>query len=614
MDPIAFLVDHAPFSELAAEGRAELARSLEITWARRGERLIERPVDGAADGDQRGDRRNDHLFIVRRGAVRLELDGQRVDELGPGEVFGLGAVTQKGARFDAVAATDCLLYRLPGTAVRALLAREPAFATFFLEELSERLRALASSSPVGLADLNVPVGELVTRRPVMISIDATAGDAALLMEQQGVSSVLLDASFDAGAPPAGIVTDRDLRARVLARGRGPATPLREIMSAPLRTVEASVSSAEAVLELLRLGIHHLAVERDGEVVGMLAHSDLQRHRRTSPAALLRTVEKARSAADLGTYAEDVTGMVEALYRGGVSAIDIGRLVAALGDALGSRLIALAEAELGAPPCDYAWIVFGSEGRREQSLLTDQDNALIYAEPAHGSYFAALAERVVADLIEVGFPPCAGGFMATRWHRPLAEWHQLFERWIEQPEPEVLIEAANFFDFRVLHGSLQLEALESVIRRGAGKRFFLAHMARAAFEMRPPLGMLHRIRESQQGVDLKAGAIIPITSLARLFALEAGDRRGSTLQRLETARRAGTLSEAGAGWLSEAFRFVFDLRLDAQLSCRRAGLEPGHFVHLDTLSPVQRRHLKEAFVAIERLQSATAERLGTSRLG
>ena len=158
-------------------------------------------------------------------------------------------------------------------------------------------------------------------------------------------------------------------------------------------------------------------------------------------------------------------------------------------------------------------------------------------------------------------------------------------------------------------------LPSPSKRAAGRRrLFLARLARAAFGLRPPLDWLHRIRESEAGVDLKAGALLPITSLARLLALEAGDRRGSTLQRLLLARREGTLSADGAELLSEAFRFVFDVRLDAQLKARRAGFEPSHHVRLETLDPVRRRHLKEVFVAIDRLQIATAERLGTARLG
>lgn len=605
MDPVDFLVQHAPFSELGEEGRSGLGRHLEISWAKAGERFFRRQSE------------NPHLFVIRKGGVRLELDGQRIEELGAGDVFGLGAVTRQPTRFDAVATADCLLYRLEGTVVRSWFDAEPAFARFFLDQLSDRLRALTEGGAVALrADLAIPVGRLCSRAPVAIEQAATAGDAARRMERERVGSLLVVEDSGSLADPVGILTDRDLRGRVLARGLGPETPVREIMSSPVTAVSAEVPISEALLAMLRAGVHHLPIEDDGAVVGVVSHSDLLQYHRNGPGALYKRIEKAESAAALSSYAEDVAAVVETLHHGRLEGADVGRLVAALGDALASRLLSHAERDLGPPPCPYSWIVFGSEGRQEQSLLTDQDNALIYerADPKADAYFEALAERVVGDLVSVGFPPCAGGFMATSWHKPLDAWCQLFRGWIDEPEPQALLEAANFFDFRSIYGALDLEPLEEIVRLGSHQRVFLAQLTRAALEMRPPLGLLNRIRESPQGVDLKAAALMPTVGLARLLALEAGDRRGSTLGRLHLAQRAGKLSKGGAELLTEAFRFVFELRLRHQLRARAAGQEITNHVHLDELSPAERRHLREAFVALRRFQSATAERLGVDRLG
>ena len=609
MDPLEFLVEHAPFSDLTEAGRATLGRHLEIVYARVGERLLDR------------EGRNLHLWVVRKGSVRLELDGQLVDEIGPGEVFGLTALAGGDTpSLDAVASQDCLLYRFHRDDVRRLFPSELPFAAFFLTGLGERLRALTDGSPVPLAgDLGVPVGELVARPPVALSVHATVGDAARRMARERVSSVLLverEVPGAAAVHPVGILTDRDLRGRVLAAGRGPETPVREVMSTPVDTLDSTLPTSEALVHLLRRGIHHLAIERDGAVVGVVAHSDLLRHHRHGPGALLKKIEKAREVGALTGYAEDVAAMVESLQRGGLEASEIGRLVAALNDALVGRLLEMAGAELGAPPCEFAWIVFGSEGRQEQSFLTDQDNALIYAEDsaAARTYFEALARRGVDALVAVGFPLCAGGFMATNWCRPLAAWERMFEEWIERPEPEALMKAANFFDFRVVAGGLDLEPLESALAGAGERRLFIAHLARAALEMRPPLGLLHRIREEPGGVDLKAGALMPVVGMARVFALEAGERAGSTVRRLRAAQRARVLSEEGSELLTEAFRFVFALRLRNQLAERRQGTPIDNRVRLEDLSPAESKHLKEAFVAVHRMQSATAQRLGVDRLG
>jgi len=609
MDPIEFLAGHAPFSELSAGGRSTLSRHLEITYSRSGATIFGRSGT------------NLYLWAVRKGGVRLELDGQLVDDIGPGEIFGLTAVAgEETPSFDAVTESDCLLYRVHRDRILELFSGEPRFAAFFLQSLTARLHALTDGSPVPIAgDLRVPVGDLISRAPVVIASNATVGEAARRMDAERVSSVLIverETPTDSALMPLGILTDRDLRGRVLAAGRGPETPLVEVMSQPVETVDAELPAAEALLHLLRRAVHHLPVAREGSVVGVVTHADLVRHHQHGPGALLKKIEKARDAASLSHYAEDVASMVDSLDRSRVEPTDVGRLVAALNDALVSQLIDLATRDLGPPPCEFAWIVFGSEGRQEQSFLTDQDNALIFAasSPEADAYFAGLAERVVGDLVKVGFPPCAGGFMATNWRDPLDAWQERFRGWIDSPEPGALMKVANFFDFRKVHGGLELDPLEEIIAGAGNSQLFIAHLARAAMEMRPPLGLWNQIRESAEGIDLKAGALMPVVGLARVFALEVGERDGSTLRRLQAGIRGSVLSDEGGELLAEAFRFAFALRLHHQLAEWKAGSAIDNRIHLDALEPRERRHLKEAFLAIHRLQAATASRLGVDRLG
>lgn len=616
MDPLDFLVDHAPFEALSAAGRERVAVALEITWARGGEAIIQR--DGA----------NAYLYTVRQGHVRLELDGQRVVELGPGEIFGLTSLVEgdEPPRLDVTADSDCLLYRLHRDTVRNLCDREPAFARFFLDRLAERLRRLTESQAVALtSDLGRRVGDLVRRQPMTLQLrddaDAdgpvTVGDVARAMDVARVSSLLL--LQDGEAKPAGIVTDRDLR-RALARGLGVDTLVRDIMTSPVDWLDVATPGAEALLHLLRSGRHHLVLEDGGRLHGVVTQSDLLRHHLESPAALLETIQAAPDAGTLAGYADRVAVMVETLHTSGVEAVDIGRVVAALNDALSSHLLTLAEtaltAELGPPPCDHAWIVFGSEGRQEQSFLTDQDNALIYADDtdAARAWFERLAKRGVDSLLTVGFPPCKGGFMATNWCLPCDAWGRRFASWIEEPEPENLMRVVNFFDWRSVHGGLDLEPLEDIVRHARERKLFIGQLARASMQKRPPLGLLHRIVEDEGGVDLKSGALMPVSGLARLFALEAGLRNGSTLHRLRRAARHGVVSEDGVEVLSEAFRFAFALRLRHQLVDRRAGREISNHIDLDQLTADERRHLRETFMAIDRLQKATEQRLDTGHLG
>jgi len=246
---------------------------------------------------------------------------------------------------------------------------------------------------------------------------------------------------------------------------------------------------------------------------------------------------------------------------------------------------------------------------EQTLLTDQDNALVIAEEGHESYFQAMAARVVRGLLAAGFPPCSGDFMATTWRRPLVAWERLFSGWVATPEPRALLEALNFFDFRPVSGSLRLEALDAIVARAGRERLFMAQFARASIGLSPPLGTFRQIRLEDGGVDVKKGGLAPIVSLARLYALDAGSAARSTLERLKAASSAGVLSQESAETLEEGFRFLIGLRLREQLRALRQGTALSNAVRIERLAAIERQHLKDVFVAIRELQRATADRYG-----
>lgn len=480
-------------------------------------------------------------------------------------------------------------------------------------------RELENTAPFDL--LSRGVGELVRREPVIVDLglEPSAADVARAMDAADVDAVLLAES--GSTIPVGILTDRDLRSRVLARDLGPDVAARKVMTSPVETIAAAATGTAALLQLLRTGRHHLVVERGGRAVGIVTSSDLLHHRLRDPARVLETVRSAESFADLAKHPERLAATVQALAESGIAPLDVGRVAAVLGDALVDRILTLATGELtaehGPAPCPWAWIVTGSEGRREQSFLTDRDDALVYRDdtPAARTWFERLARRAGEGLTAAGVPECPGGFMASNWCDPLDVWCTRFERWIESPDPGNLLRLVTFLDWRVVagspdHGSLDLTPLEDVVRGAATNRLFLAHLARSTARLRPPLGLFHRLVARGGGLDLKAGALMPVAGLARLFALEAGARGGSTLGRLDRARDAGIVSADGARLLAEAFRYAFGLRLRRQLADRRAGRPPSNTVPVGELTTGERRHLEGAFREIARMQEATVARLGT----
>jgi CBS domain-containing protein len=453
-------------------------------------------------------------------------------------------------------------------------------------------------------DLTTPIASLVSRPPVAVSPEASVAEAARAMRDAGASAALITDE------PPGIVTHRDLGERVLAAGLEPGVPVRAVMSRPLQPFPDGMPVHEALRRVLELGVHHVPVTRGGRVVAILRDTDLLRHQFRSPLPLLNRIEALGRLSDApGDYSREVASITETLFFGGLGVAQIGGVLAAVSDALVRRLLALAERELGPPPCPYSWIVLGSEGRREQVLLSDQDNALVYRDDVQGAsdYFRSLAELAVDGLLKSGFPRCPGGYMATSWCKPLAEWQVLFRRWVEIPEPEALLEAQIFLDFRTVHGGLSLEPLDRTLASGGRRGLFLHNLARAVLRFRPPLGPLGRIRTDDGAIDLKVGGIGPIVMMARLYALAAGAGARPTLERLQVAAEAGTLSRAGAEILGESFRFLTRLRLQEQIRSLHRGEEPGNQVRLDAVSPLERRRLSEALRAVRKQQDAAALR-------
>jgi CBS domain-containing protein len=447
-------------------------------------------------------------------------------------------------------------------------------------------------------NLTQPVRNLVKLAPVFVASNATVAEAAEQMQRARIGSVLI------ATEPPGILTDRDLRGRVVAASKGPGTPVTQVMTRPLITIDSDAPAFSALRLMIDANIHHLPLVEEGKIVGIISATDLLAQQANHPIYLRGVIDRLEDPLAIGNYARQIAVLANTLFEGGLGALQISQIVSGLNDALVKRLVQLAEQALGRAPAPYAWIVFGSEGRMEQTLLTDQDNALIFAAGINEcqSYFDTLSKRVVDGLIQAGFPPCPGGFMASNWCKPLAEWCELFNKWVRLPEPQALLDAAIFFDFRAVAGSLSLEPLEIIITSAQNEKRFLAHMVNGALAFHPPLGFFNRLRSENGKIDMKNSGIAPIVGLARVAALAAGSRERSTPERLRVAGASGNVIDRdSAQSLAETMPLFLRLRLRAQLTARKNHQAIDNNINLNDLSSLDRRHLKEAFVLVKRVQ-------------
>jgi len=589
-DPIAWLRATPPFQALPAPLFERVQAALEVVFHPAGTWLV-----------HAGGKPLEHLFVIRKGSIRIERDGQTLQVLERGEVFGYTSLITGQASLDVQVEEDLVAYRLPGKEFRLLL-EDAQFASHFAGGLAERLKSALARSPAAAfrTDLSLEVQQIGREPAVWVDATATVGAAARRMREEKTSCVLVRSE------PPGIATERDFRNRVLAEGLGPDARVSDIATPSPRTVRTGTRLYEAWAALLDAGVHHLPVVRGDEIVGVLTSTDLLRCSAQTPIAVLRRVERLHTRSSLPGYATTVTDMAAALLAGGLDATVIAGFVARLNDALVGRIVRMAEAELGAAPCAWAWLALGSEGRMEQTLLTDQDNAIVWeAEGAETRrWFGAFAERINADLEAAGFPRCPGGYMARSWSGTLAEWTHRFLEWVDAPSPEALLRAAIFFDFRRVAGTLDLGPLDEVLAGSAKKPVFIRFLARAALEFKPPPLLVLTLR-GRSSVDLKLHGIAPVALLARCYALELGGADRNTLARLEAAAKAGRLPEVTFAAAAEAYRFLLGLRLRLQLGRLARAEPPTSTVPLADLTAVERTHVKDALRAVRALQDAGA---------
>lgn len=450
------------------------------------------------------------------------------------------------------------------------------------------------------------------------------------MTGQGADAVVV---LGATGQPEGILTDRDLRERVLAAGRSPGEPVGSVMSAPLVTISPEASLLDAVLDMTRLGLHHLAVMEAGQLLGVVSGHDLLHLHAAAPVQLARMIRSARTLKELAPVLPALVETIRRLFEQGLSGSDIGRIAAEINDHLVRQVLGLVEEALrdsgaGTPPVAYCWLALGSEGRREQTIRTDQDNALVYEDPPAGlrervqSHVRALAERVIAALTELGHPRCPAGFMASnpRWCQPLAVWSGYVREWIGEPlAGKHLLYVSTCFDFRPVAGSEALaRTLRNEIRTQVNAwRSFPRHLAKAAVSHAPPLGMFGRLllerKGNARGIDVKLNGMLPLVNALRAYAVDLGLDETNTLERLAAATAAGCFTAPEAEETRRAYETLFHLRLGHQLRRLAAGQPPDNVVDPRALDRDDQGRLKEAFRAIRRVQGKVAMRYFTEAL-
>jgi CBS domain-containing protein len=416
----------------------------------------------------------------------------------------------------------------------------------------------------------------------------------------------------------GIVTDHDIRERVVAPGVDLHAPVYKIMSAPIATIPDKSPIFDALLLMEEKDIQHLAVaDETGGIVSVVHKKDLVQFHRYGSVTLVREIARAGTAGEVVRCCRRTHDLVRALLGCGAHPHSITRTIASICDAATERLAALAESELGAPPAPYVVLALGSQGRQEQTLFTDQDNAILYElpdgqpeDPGCTGYFVEMGKRLCGHLDQAGYPFCLGNVMAQnpKWVKPLAAWKGYFAEWLRRTEPQDLLELSIFFDFRAVHGEARLahELRRCLHQELAGAQAFFPHFAQNALLFKPPYWLFGRILVTGAGGD-QAGllnlkdAMMPMVSFARLYALRHRVDETHTLDRVNALVLKNILSPENREEFASVYDSLMRLRLRRQVEAIRSGQPPDNIINPRKLTQVDEILLKQAFSRITAIQ-------------
>jgi len=619
---IDFLKNVPPFQVLDEAALRRVAGDISVEFYPKGHTILHQ--DGPA---------SEYLKIIKKGGVKVFIKSDEeeivIDYRSEGDAFGfLSLVSGDRSRANVVAVEDTIAYLINRKTITGLLDSNPAFTEFFLKSflnkyIDKTYREMHNKSLLyGGGDkllFTTPVGELATKDVVTASQDITIKEAAEIMSEKRISSLVL---VDSEGVPVGIVTDRDLRDKIVSKGRDIKDKVSSIMSVSLIKAEAREYCFEALLKMIRYSIHHLIVVDEGRLKGIITNHDLMMLQGTSPISIAREIESQQTIEGLVPAAGKINAIIRILLKEGAKASNITRIITEINDRLVRNILEIAERKYGRPPVEYCWIVLGSEGRKEQTFKTDQDNAIIYDNPASEKdeaeirkYFSEFTGFVRDALVSCGFPLCPAGYMASnaRWCQSSNSWKEYFSRWISNPTPEAVLLSLIFFDFRPIHGNLKLAEdlrvhLENNLKN---QNIFFAKMAGVITKNRPPLGffksfIVEKSGEHKDELNLKLRGIGPLLDIARLFALERGIRETSTLERIKALRgKHPIISELGAE-LEQAFEFISLLRVHHQIEQIEGSASPDNFINPDRLSNLEKKSLKESFQLIFKVQDAIIE--------
>ncbi len=618
-----FLKSFPPFSMLSHEQLLTLCKSVDVLYCEKNQTVfnIEQPVD-------------DQFYVVRDGAIGLfRANGNLVDKCDEGDIFGLRALLRKGFyKLNAKAIEESILYSISSELLETYITTNADASQFLMASFISNTRVKSNDNNDFIETLQ-HASEYTylqtadySKNPITCSVTTSIKDAACIMTKKHVGSIVI---VDNGKP-IGIITDKDLRTKIATGKHHIKDTVSSIMSSPVITYPETITVAEAQIAMLKHRITHLCITKDGtinsELTGILSEHDIIVLRENNASALIKEVKRCHSVEQLKSIRQRTEKLLLRYLEQDIPIDFITRLVSAINDAITQRVIDHAIQKMGSsPPAQFAWLAIGSQGRQEQLLMTDQDNALVFEDVNDAeynnvkSYFLKLSDRINTDLGTVGFKLCPAKMMANnpKWCNSVSEWSQQFNRWITTPDQDNLMLCTIFFDYERVYGNQALvETLsDNIFNSIESYDIFLTYLGRNALQNPPPLSFFRQFLVEDDGkhkdqFDIKARAMMPLVDAARLLILSHNIKTiNSTIERYEKLAELEPQNKDTYSFCIEAYKTLLRFRTIQGLTHN----DSGRFINLESLNKRNRLRLKRSFKAVKAVQELIKLRFKLSQL-
>nr|WP_319491433.1 DUF294 nucleotidyltransferase-like domain-containing protein [uncultured Desulfobacter sp.] len=614
-DYFSFLSKIEPFSFLPEKEINHIADSIQVEHFNKKKILFRQGIS-----------KIDRVYILKEGSAKRcyeDIYQKPVTvALHTGDVFGgISILLNESVAIRSLEINDnTAFYTLPANVFVSLCDKYENFKYHFTNTFGKRTHAKTETKRIeqektdkeqSLQFFSNSISSVIRRNVLFCGAANTIKDAAILMKQHRCSSILIkqDGKF------IGIATDQDFRNRVVAENLDISNPISKIMSYPLISISDHASVFEAFIKVMKSDIKHLAItNNENTAIGVISNSDLINALGKLPFLFIKDINQARSYNEISQKQKQLPQSINTLINEGAKAQNINNFVTAITDAILDKLIKLAIQEIGKPPVRFAFMVVGSEGRKEQTLKTDQDNAIIYEDVNEtdknsvNGYFLKLGEHVCNMLDKTGYDFCKGNIMAKnpKWCQPVSMWNKYFKEWIYNASSETLLKTSIFFDFRLGFGDIGLvNGLRATLFDFLDSRsVFFRYMAENTSQFRVPIGFWGNFIVESKGqfkntFDIKKPMMI-VVDFARIYALQHKISATNTMERLELLHEKNVINESDYNDLSHCYSYMMNLRFINQIrGIINEGKDPDNHINPKKLSRIEQQTLKEIFKKIEK---------------